>query len=201
MNYLAHLYLAKTNRDSLTGNLMGDFCQGLDIKQLPLAVQLGIHNHRSIDRFTDSHPKVRALKSCLPPQLQRFSGIISDVVFDHFLALQWQQFSDKNFLEFRQHSYQKLAQGYPLMPEKMQIMVERMISQDWLSGYQDFANVDRALQGIGRRMRFANPLDAAIAPVQARYELYRASFECFFPQLIAHVQRQNIEGEDEGDES
>ncbi|TKB47109.1 ACP phosphodiesterase [Thalassotalea mangrovi] len=194
MNYLAHLFLAQNNSDSLTGNLMGDFCQGLDISALPEPIQLGIANHRSIDRFTDNHPKVRKLKQQLPEEMRRFSGIISDVVFDHFLALHWQDFSEQSFSRFRYRSYQQLRQRFDLMPPRMQDMVERMADQDWLYGYQQLANIDRALTGIGKRMRFNNPLHQAIDPVRVSYESYRATFEAFFPELIIHVKRANIEG-------
>ncbi len=172
---------------------MGDFCQGLDIRQLPRPVQLGIHNHRSIDRFTDNHVLVRELKGHLPKEMRRYSGIIADVVFDHFLALHWQDYCDQSFFEFRSQRYQQLLTRIDLMPERMQLMVQRMTSQDWLSGYQELSNIDRALNGIGMRMRFANPLHRAIEPIKENYHIYQATFAAFFPELVIHVDKENIE--------
>lgn len=177
---------------------MGDFCQGLDIAALPEPIQLGIENHRSIDRFTDNHSLVRELKGHLPEDMRRYSGIIADVVFDHFLALHWQDYSEQAFTEFRTQSYQQLLTRIDLMPERMQLMVQRMTSQDWLSGYQHLNNIDRALNGIGMRMRFANPLHRAIEPVKENYQIYQSTFAAFFPELLKHVDKQNIEGARKG---
>ena len=58
MNFFAHLVLAEPTPQSRLGNLMGDFCQGLDLKTLPVAVQAGIWRHRAIDRFTDTAAEV-----------------------------------------------------------------------------------------------------------------------------------------------
>lgn len=51
MNYLAHLYLAPDDDESLLGNLMGDFVKGpLDGRFSP-GIAAGIRLHRHIDSF------------------------------------------------------------------------------------------------------------------------------------------------------
>ena len=63
MNYFAHLVLAQPTVESTVGNLLGDFARGVDRANLPTSIKAGLDNHRAVDRFTDSHPTIRHLKT------------------------------------------------------------------------------------------------------------------------------------------
>lgn len=162
---------------------MGDFTKGVDLSLLPTPVINGIHNHRVIDKYTDNHPSVRALKQLLTTRRRRFSGVISDVVFDHFLVLHWDKFSQQSFNEFSQHSYQQLALMLDIMPERMRFTVDRMISQDWLSSYENIEHTGKAIDSISKRIRFENNLAGAIDEVKKHYQEYESAFLEFFPEL------------------
>ena len=86
----------------MVGNLMGDFVKGNRFEYLPQQIIDGIYLHRKIDRFTDQHEQVKGLKAHLSPERRKFSGIITDIVFDHLLALNWRKFSDLELTEFAQ---------------------------------------------------------------------------------------------------
>ncbi|WDD97923.1 ACP phosphodiesterase [Thalassomonas actiniarum] len=196
MNYLAHLFLAQAASSrlppekqalTLVGNLMGDFVKGRQFSQYPAEVVSGIYQHRLIDKYTDQHQEVIRLKSLLSGKRKRFSGIISDIVFDHFLAKEFTSYSSEPLNHFSSACYRQLAEHIELMPEKMQWMVSRMIAHDWLSGYQDLSSVGPALDGVSRRIRFDNHLLGAIDEVQEHYQAYQQAFEVFFPQLLAFV--------------
>ncbi|WDE10679.1 ACP phosphodiesterase [Thalassomonas haliotis] len=200
MNYLAHLFLAQAASSGLppkqqalilVGNLMGDFVKGRQLSQYPLEVARGIYQHRLIDKYTDRHQEVLRLKSLLSTRRKRFSGIISDIVFDHFLAKEFTSYSAEPLNHFSRDCYRQLAPHIELMPEKMQLMVSRMIAHDWLSGYQELSSVGLALDGVSRRIRFDNHLLGAIEEVQDNYPAYQQAFAAFFPQLLAFVLRSN----------
>lgn len=187
MNYLAHLYLSPDDEYIRLGNLMGDFVKGNKgyFQSLPTSVQQGVLLHRAIDKFTDQHQDVYQLKRLLSPERRRFSGIISDVVFDHLLAKNWSKFSTDSLAEFAIQQHQLLTKHQKLMPEKMQIMTSRMIAGHWLEGYQLPESIDGALNGISRRIRFNNNLLNAYQEVSPQLEQYQQVFARFFPQLQA----------------
>lgn len=172
---------------------MGDFTKGVDLSLLPEPVVNGIHNHRVIDKYTDNHHLVRELKQLLTAKRKRFSAVISDVVFDHFLVCHWDKFSVQSFAEFRQHSYHQLSLVLDIMPERMRVSVDRMISQDWLSSYQNIDHTGRAIDSISRRIRFENNLSGAIDEVITHYEQYESVFLEFFPQLQAFMENNSTE--------
>jgi acyl carrier protein phosphodiesterase len=62
MNYFAHLVLSQPTVESTVGNLLGDFAKGVKREALNPAVSFGLDNHRAVDRFTDAHESIQALK-------------------------------------------------------------------------------------------------------------------------------------------
>lgn len=184
MNYLAHVFLSPDQHEVMLGNLMGDFIKGNNLSVHSFDIQRGIILHRSIDKFTDNHVVVKRLKMLLSKPRQRYSGIISDIVFDHFLAKHWRDYSNQELSDFSAECYQILANHLKVMPEKMQFMVKRMIERDWLTGYACIENTGHAIDGVSRRIRFNNPLAGAIIEVEQHYDEYQAAFKVFFPELI-----------------
>ncbi|NMP17727.1 acyl carrier protein phosphodiesterase [Thalassotalea sp. Y01] len=193
MNYLAHLYFAKDNSHSVVGNLMGDFMKGVNIVSLPKATANGIHTHRMIDKFTDNHHLVRQLKPLLSDKRRRFSGLISDVAFDHFLAKHWQRFHHLSLEQFCQQVYLHLRNYPHPLPGRMPHVVRSMINDDWLGGYHDMVLTGRAIDSMSKRIRFKNTLAGAIEEVERHYQQFEHNFLAFFPELCRHVNQQNQE--------
>jgi acyl carrier protein phosphodiesterase len=194
MNYLAHLFLAKKDPYSMVGNLMGDFMKGVDLTQLPSSVVLGIQNHQMIDAFTDKHQKVCALKICLSPERKRFSGIITDVMFDYYLIKHWQKYSKSNFNYFVDEIYRVLMSNITIMPKRMKTVVRRMVDMDWLRSYGSLEIMGYVLDRMSQRIRFENSLSGAIDEVVDNYNTYENAFLHFFPQLMDQVRLSKIEG-------
>ena len=193
MNYLAHIFLAQPNTESVCGNLMGDFMKGVDIKELSLPIVQGIYNHRLVDRFTDAFPEVKALKSILSPERKRFSGVIADIVFDHLLIKHWDQYSNERFEIFIEQAYQRILTGRHYMNPKMDWALMLMIEQDWLKSYQTLDGVEAIIERISKRIRFTNTLSGAMGEVEARMDEYDHAFLQLFPELIMHVKVEDIE--------
>jgi len=96
VNYLAHLYLSGDDPEIQLGNFIGDFVRGRNPEsEYPVKVAIGIHLHRIIDSYTDSHSIVRESKLRLRPVYRHYSGVLVDIYYDHFLARHWNQHHQK----------------------------------------------------------------------------------------------------------
>src|ERR1051325_10142199 len=102
MNYLAHLFLAEDDPESLLGNLLGDFVKGAKKDDYPDSIRRGIELHRKVDRFTDAHRVVRSSLSLISPARRRFAGVLVDIFYDHLLAKDWQIYSSVPLATFSQ---------------------------------------------------------------------------------------------------
>jgi len=194
MNYFAHLVLSQPTVESAVGNLLGDFARGIDQAALDPAVLAGLKNHRAVDRFTDSHPKVKALKQCFSQKRRRFAGIALDVYFDHLLVSYWQDFDHRNIDDAIAEYYLRMEQGQALMPgSEMRRVTSRMIAHDWFGSYRDIDSVAEALDRIATRIRFPNAFDNAIEDLLSNEDLIQSVFLQFYPELKAHVESLGFE--------
>ena len=194
MNYFAHLVLSQPTVESAVGNLLGDFARGIDQAALDPAVLAGLKNHRAVDRFTDSHPKVKALKQCFSQKRRRFAGIALDVYFDHLLVSYWQDFDHRNIDDVIAGYYLRMEQGQALMPgSEMRRVTSRMIAHDWFGSYRDIDSVAEALDRIATRIRFPNAFDNAIEDLLSNEDLIQSVFLQFYPELKAHVESLGFE--------
>ncbi|MBI4880349.1 MAG: DUF479 domain-containing protein [Planctomycetes bacterium] len=188
MNYLAHLYLADRSADSVLGSLLGDFMRGADLSRLPEAVLRGIRRHRGVDAFTDSHPVVARSRQRLSGPFQRYAGVMVDVFYDHFLARSWERYSPILSLhDFARGVYAALLSRVALMPPRLREIAPRMAEGDWLAAYADSDAAGRALAGMSRRLRHANPLAKGAAELDAHYADLAQDFDEYFPRLVDHV--------------
>ena len=193
MNYLAHTALAQPNLHSLVGNLLGDFCKGVDLQTQPKAILDGLANHRAVDKFTDQHPELRQHRLSFSPQRRRFAGITLDVLFDHLLIKHWQQFYATDFDSYKQQLYRDLAEAEHLMPLQMRDTMRRVRQQDWLASYQQLPAVGQALDNIAKRLRFANAFSGIIVEIMPRYHDLEQAFLNFYPQLQQHIAAIKLE--------
>ena len=89
MNFLAHIYLSGNNDLIKIGNFMADGIRGNDYLKFPDDVKKGILLHRQIDTFTDLNPIYRKSKHRLHAKYGHYSGVIMDILYDHYLAKNW----------------------------------------------------------------------------------------------------------------
>jgi acyl carrier protein phosphodiesterase len=190
MNYLAHLFFAQDNRESVVGNLMGDFLRGVDRSQLPLSIELGIKNHLEVDKFTDSHPIISELKPLFSVKYRRFAPVILDITFDYLLSQNWSLYSSEPRKEFISRVEKSLEESLDLMPYNMAKMVTILLEYDIFNSYNSISGLTNALDRTAARLR---TFYGSINEVEPLLPVIDEKFKLFFPQLIEHIENQSIE--------
>ena len=127
MNYLAHLLLAEPTDDSRLGGLIGDFMRGHELVEFAPGVQDGILRHRRIDRVTDAHPVFRRSRQRLGSTLRRYSGVVIDVAYDHFLAVSWDRWHGDALGDFARACYRLLERRRAELPPRLRNALPRIV--------------------------------------------------------------------------
>jgi len=176
----------------MLGALLGDFVFGRQgLERFGDEERREILLHRRVDRFTDSHPDIVALRALFPEGPRRFAGIALDVYFDHLLARDWARWAggdghpDAALERFAKRAYGILESRLHELPPRLQAIVPAMRDRDWLTGYRDRASVDRAVSRIAHRLSRHGERLVACLPHLRWLELQgEAAFERFYPALI-----------------
>lgn len=183
MNHLAHVFLAPNTPQSRVGSILGDFCRGIAMEELPGEVRRGVEHHLAVDGYTDRHPQVCQSRRLFSPQRRRFAGVALDVLYDHYLLKHWHRFTSADQDDFIRGVYRELPEHEYLMPESMRWVTRRIITDDWFGHYRQLDNIGYALDRVAERIRFPNRFAGIIEEIEHHNEELEARFLEFFQEL------------------
>ncbi|OUR97671.1 ACP phosphodiesterase [Flavobacteriales bacterium 33_180_T64] len=195
MNFLAHIYLSNNNNQITIGNFIADGIRGKRYKKFPVEIQKGILLHRQIDTFTDAHPTVRQSTKRLHKNYGHYSGVIVDILYDHFLAKNWSTYSETPLTDYIDNFYDLLEDNFEILPTRIQKMMPHMISDNWLLSYAKIEGIQKVLNGMNRRTQNKSGMHTATVELQEFYTEFETEFTSFFEELIAFSEQtlQDIE--------
>ena len=183
MNYLAHAFLSFNHPEILTGNMISDFVKGKKKYDYPVPIQRGIALHRMIDNFTDFHPATSIAKNFFHPYYRLYSGAFVDIVYDHFLAKNWTQYSDEKLETFINRFYNSLHDNYDILTEKTQGLMPYMIERNWLLSYRTVEGIHQILTQMDRRSKNRSKMQFASEELKEFYNEFEQEFTTFFEDL------------------
>ncbi|MBR9845510.1 MAG: DUF479 domain-containing protein [Algicola sp.] len=184
MNFLAHIYLSGDNEMITIGNFVADAIRGNKYKLLSPEFQVGVKLHRHIDTFTDAHPIVRQSTKRLHKNYSHYSGVIVDILYDHFLAKNWSKYSNVPLETYVDDFYESLKKHFDLLPERFQKLLPFMIADNWLLSYAEVEGIQRVLNGMNRRTKNKSGMNLATNELKMYYSEFENEFTLFFEELI-----------------
>ena len=185
MNYLAHAYLSFNMPGILVGNMISDFVKGKKKFEYTEEIQKGIALHREIDSFTDTHSATKEAKNIFRPAYGLYSGAIMDVVYDHFLAIDQNEFTNESLKAFTLKTYETLDTFIDQFPENFAMMYPYMKMHNWLYNYRYPQGIQKSLGGLVRRAKYLEESDTAFMLFTDHYEELKRIYHLFFPELKA----------------
>ncbi|MFT3682650.1 MAG: ACP phosphodiesterase [Ferruginibacter sp.] len=184
MNLLAHAYLSFGQPEILVGNMISDYVKGNKKLDYSPGVQKGIMLHRAIDEFTDLHAATKEAKVYFREPYHLYSGAFVDIVYDHFLANDRNEFENDILLQlFASNSYTSLEQYSEIMPEKFRQMLPYMKMQNWLYNYRLREGIERSFEGLTRRAAYMHDSSTAFELFNTHYKALEECYAAFFPSL------------------
>lgn len=190
MNFLAHIYLSGLNERIQIGNFMGDGMRGTDYKNFHTDIQIGVLLHRSIDNYTDFHPVFRESKHRFAIEFNHFSGIITDMVYDHFLAKDWEIYHHESLKAFVQRFYKSLTLHQEELNLKTKQLLPYLVKQNWLERYGNLTDLEQILGQMDQRFPLKSNMKKAVDYMYNDYELYQREFHLFFKDLMVHSEKE-----------
>lgn len=188
MNFLAHIYLSGGNEYIMIGNFIADWIKGADYLEYPEEIQQGIMIHRNIDWFTDSHSITKQSKLLFNERYRHYAGVITDILFDHYLARDWALFHTTPLNEYTEWVYEVLLQHFKILPAGVQKYLPGFFANRWIEEYTTVEGIRKVLNGMARTTSLPPETNWAIDVFEENYELIKEQFYEFFPQLTEFVQ-------------
>jgi acyl carrier protein phosphodiesterase len=163
--------------------MISDFVKGKKKFDYPIEIQQGIALHRAIDRFTDEHEATRQAKNIFRPSYRLYSGALVDVLYDHFLANDEQEFSEASLFDFAGETYAELARQAGWMPDRFAHIFPFMKQQNWLYNYRTRWGIKKSLSGVVKRARYLEDYHTAYVLFEANYQLLEGCYRHFWAEV------------------
>lgn len=170
--------------------MISDFIKGKKKFDYPVAVQNGIMLHRFIDTFTDEHEATKEAKQIFRPAYRLYSGAFVDVVYDHFLATDKNEFSEQSLLSFTQEVYSVLDNNIQWLPEQFTIQFPYMKQHNWLFNYRTRLGIGKSLGGVVKRAAYLTESETAFRLFEQHYQFLKECYHHFWKDLKPYSQKQ-----------
>lgn len=190
MNFLAHIYLSGEDEIVKIGNFMADGIKGKRYLNFSPKLQKGILLHRAIDSYTDAHPIVRQSTARLHKNYSHYSGVIVDILYDHFLAKNWTDYSSQALELYISEFYRSLKENFDILPPRIQKMMPYMIADNWLLSYATVPGISKVLSQMNMRTKGVSKMNTAVNELNNFYKEFETEFKSFFPELIEYSEQK-----------
>ena len=186
MNHLAHLYLSSDNEEEMVGQFIADAVKGNDFNLYSPNIRQGILLHRWVDSFTDTHDLVKELRAAYRPNLGLYSGVLIDLVFDHYLAKDFQSHSGRELEEFQQFTFDVLNKHEDTFPDKMKHYFFHMKDKEFMLKYAHPAG----MAVIVRQMGMRNPRGESLIAAGEIFDNYVEMASDYFPKFFEELKNE-----------
>ncbi|MBQ4821612.1 acyl carrier protein phosphodiesterase [Aquimarina sp. MMG016] len=183
MNFLAHIYLSGDDPELKIGNFIADSVKGKKVLEYPDRIRQGITLHRKIDHYTDSHETVRKSVSRLFPRYGHYSTVIVDILYDHFLAANWSEYSKEPLEQYVNDFYLLLQDNFDVLPKRVQNFMPYMLRDNWLLSYESIPGIGRILYQMNHRTKNRSKMNFAVIELEQYYAEFDSEFRSFFEEL------------------
>jgi acyl carrier protein phosphodiesterase len=190
LNYLAHSFLSYQHTDLIIGNFIADSIQGNRFEGLTANIIKGITLHRKIDVFTDTHPIFLTSKYRFRKDFDKYSGVLTDIFYDHFLAKNFSLYSSLSLQQHADNIYDLLKNNHNYLPEPAKRFYTYMTERNVLFYYSSLVGIEIVLTHLSDRIRNRYELQLALPILQNNYEEIEQEFFIFFDDLMAFCKTQ-----------
>jgi acyl carrier protein phosphodiesterase len=124
----------------------------------------------------------------LKPGYGRYAGIVVDVFLDHFLAANWNDYSEYTLHQFARHAHAVFLSNFGLLPFRVKQFLPFLIQHKRLESYAERENLYQVLEIMSRRTSLPANSQWAMQILFQEYEQFGALFRSFFAEMIAYVE-------------
>lgn len=168
----------------MIGNFIADQVKGANLKQFSKGIQKGITLHRAIDDFTDSHHLYKQSCRRIFYHQGHYSRVVIDIIYDHFLAKNWENYSRVKLETYADNFYRLLIEHKELLPETSQYALHYMEKSNWIIMYRSISGIERIFKGMHSRANYNSSMDTAVDLINLYQAEFQAEFSQFFEEMI-----------------
>ena len=150
---------------------------GLNVEENKIQMCTACNNSRNLtmQSMLGTHPYYK--------NYPKISGVITDILYDHLLCIEWEKHTNEKLSLFIKKSYDYLDTRIHQMPPRMIPIYSHMRANDWFSRYQTIEGTELSLMQIGKRMGFGSAVGDAVMEFKRNETMFIDEFNVFFYEM------------------
>ncbi len=175
----------------MIGNFIADSIQGNKFEGLTENIIKGITLHRKIDVFTDQHLVYLKSKHRFSNDYDKYSGVLMDIFYDHFLAKNFEKYSSLSLENYSQDAYKILGDNTIYFPEHAKRFYQYVTERNIFYHYSTIEGIETVLTHLSHRIKHRYHLNLSIPLLKDNYIELENEFFLFFDELISFCKNQS----------
>ena len=190
MNFLAHLQLSGNNNQIKIGNFIGDAIKGKNHQNYKPEIQKGILLHRKIDYYTDRHNITKKLNTFFAPKYGKYAGIVVDIIYDYYLANNWNKYSNIDLESFISNTYRLLVINFRILPLKIKSYLPILIAKNRLLSYRSITGIENVLTTMAKYTSLPDEAQFAMEVLKNNNKYFQEQFLLFYDDIMRFVKNE-----------
>lgn len=167
----------------MVGNFIADSVTANNFSNLSVNVVKGIKLHRKIDTFTDTHLIYLKSKHRFSNEFGKYSGVLMDMIYDHFLAKNFSKYSTVPLQLYSSNIYDTLNNYLEIFPDHAKQFYGYMVKHNVLYNYSTIEGLTEVLTHLNHRIKHRYQLQNSIQLLTQHFEEIEQEFFLFFDDL------------------
>ena len=190
---LLQIYLTGGRKELIVGNYIATAKTIRDTSVYSKEVQEGINLYQTINDFAEVDPAVLESRKRLNPKYSKYSFAIIEFFYDHFLAVNWKNYSRMSMEKFTMNVYKTLLEYQKVLPYKAKYLLPRMIRGNWLEKFTTLGGVQQVINQMDIKSTKLTHIVSALEDLISDYKDFQQDFHDFFPRAVKYVSNR-LEG-------
>ncbi|MDX1685110.1 MAG: acyl carrier protein phosphodiesterase [Saprospiraceae bacterium] len=187
MNYLSHIFLSGDDIPLMIGNLMTDMITLKEERALSDDLKRGVDLHRDIDALTDGNEIVMGHKRMLYPYFRKYAPVVTDIIYDYLLVLNWNLFSERSFDDLQDVTYTRINNHSELFPSRVRPIIMSMTASRWLEQYRSLPGLDQVFRRLEKKVSFPQSFSEATRILRDNETNWKSDHQQFLGDIIRQL--------------
>ncbi|MBO9700422.1 MAG: acyl carrier protein phosphodiesterase [Sporocytophaga sp.] len=183
MNFIINAFKAEESRDRILGVLLTELSKISNYKKFNNDVIEGIILNKKIKTLAIEHPRMHTSMNRLRMKNKKNNFAIIEVFFDHFLAKNWESFSNEPYDIFAAKIHNVLIKNLATLPNSTIAKFPEILSKSWLDNYKTIEGVHTIIRKLTHTSRVGVNSEESIFDLMENYSSFQNDFMFFMKDM------------------
>jgi acyl carrier protein phosphodiesterase len=183
MEILLNAYFSSQNPEIMVGSFLGGGYVNNHHNKFTANIESGQQVSNFIDEFIENNPVCQKSLDLLSPKARKYGNTILRLYYDHFLAKNWESYSETKYDTFCMDIIGVLKSHNKIFPYKPKRVANRIIKKKIIMNLKTINGLDEYIKDMTRYNSYNSVICESIGDLVKNYDSFNRDFKEIFPEI------------------